>query len=435
MRDYLIAAVFFGAVPFILARPKIGIVMWCVVSYMNPHRLSWGFAYNYPFAAITAGATLASVLFSKEPKRIPWTPTSVVWVIFIVWMSFTTLFALVPGDAHDEWIRTIKIQIMTFVTLLVMTSRDRVHMLVWAIVVSLGFYGVKGGLFTILTGGEYRVSGPPESFIEDNNSLALTLVMILPLMRYLQLNSPQRWIRLGLTGAMGLTVLSVLGSYSRGAFLAICAMAFMLFLKSRKKAIILAGMLVLVPAVLEFMPEHWYERIETIQHYDQDKSTLGRFNAWWFAYHVALDRPVGGGFNTFDPKLFQHYAPNPDDFHDAHSIYFEVLGEHGFVGLFLFLLLLWLTFRNGSWIGRHARDREDLRWALDLSAMVQVSLVGYAVGGAFLGMAYFDLYYHLVAINLLTRALVEQALQEPKSAVASPATPVPAPAGLARESS
>lgn len=437
MRDYLIAAVFFGAVPFILARPKVGIVMWCVVSYMNPHRLTWGWAYSYPFAAITAAATLTSVLFSKEPKRIPWTATSVVWVIFIVWMSFTTLFALVPGDAHDEWSRTMKIQIMTFVTLMVMTSRDRLHMLVWAIVISLGFYGVKGGLFAILTGGEYRVSGPPESFIEDNNSLALALVMILPLMRYLQLNSAQRWVRLGLTAAMVLSVLSALASYSRGAFLAITAMAFMLFMKSRRKGIILAAMLVLIPAVLSFMPEKWYERIETIEHYDQDKSTLGRFNAWWFAYNLAMDRPVGGGFNTFDPKLFQHYAPEPNNFHDSHSIYFEVLGEHGFVGLFLFLLLLWLTFRNGSWVNRHAAGREDLRWALDLSAMVQVSLVGYAVGGAFLGMAYYDLYWHLVAINLLTRTLVEQALKEAKSAAALSPTAVetasPAATGLARE--
>lgn len=432
MRDLIIAIVIFGAVPFILTRPKIGVVMWCIVSYMNPHRLTWGFAYNYPFAAVIAGATLVSVLLSKEPKRIPWTPVSVVWVIFILWMSFTTLFALVPGDAYEEWVRTIKIQIMTFVTLMVMNSRDRLHMLAWAIVVSLGFYGIKGGVFAILTGGEYRVSGPPESFIEDNNSLALALVMILPLMRYLQLNSAQWWVRLGLTGTMALTVVAALATYSRGAVLAMSAMMFMLFLKSRKKAMILAGMLLLIPAVLSFMPEQWFERIETIRHYDQDKSTLGRFNAWWFAYNVAKERVVGGGFNTFDPDLFHRYAPDPEDFHDSHSIYFEVLGEHGFIGLFVFLLLLWLSFRNGAWIKRHAAKREDLRWALDLGSMVQVSLTAYAVGGAFLGMAYYDLYYHLVAISLLTRFQVEQALAQPATA-AVVARPPPA-TGLARES-
>src|SRR5438477_7015446 len=86
MRDLIIAAIFFGGLPFILARPKFGIALWCVVSYMNPHRLAYGFAYNYPFAAIIGGTTLVSLIFSKEPKRIPWTPMSIVWAVFIGWM-------------------------------------------------------------------------------------------------------------------------------------------------------------------------------------------------------------------------------------------------------------------------------------------------------------------------------------------------------------
>src|ERR1051325_10630432 len=163
MRDLIIAGLLFGAVPFILARPRFGIAAWCVVSYMNPHRLAYGFAYSYPFAMITGGATLVSLLFSKDPKRIPWTPMSIVWAIFIGWMIFTTFFALVPVDAQAECIRTMKIQLMAFVTLMIMTSRDRLNLLVWAIVISLGFYGVKGGVFAFMTDGEYRVSGPPES--------------------------------------------------------------------------------------------------------------------------------------------------------------------------------------------------------------------------------------------------------------------------------
>ena len=109
------------------------------------------------------------------------------------------------------------------------------------------------------------------------------------------------------------------------------------------------------------------------------------------------------------------------------------MGEHGFIGLALFLLLLWLAFRNGTWIKKNAASREDLRWAADLGAMVQVSLVGYAVGGAFLGMAYFDLYYHLAAISLLTRLQVEKALAEDGVAVTTPAA-VPTTAVFARES-
>ena len=139
-------------------------------------------------------------------------------------------------------------------------------------------------------------------------------------------------------------------------------------------------------------------------------------NAWSFAWNLASSRPaLGGGFRTFTPGLFQRYAPDPDDFHDSHSIYFEVLGEHGFPGLFLFLSLLVLTWTSCSWVIRQlkrARDDPDLADAADLARMLQVAVVGYAVSGAFLGLAYFDLYYNLVALAVLTRLRVRQRLAD-----------------------
>jgi probable O-glycosylation ligase (exosortase A-associated) len=163
------------------------------------------------------------------------------------------------------------------------------------------------------------------------------------------------------------------------------------------------------------MPDEFYERMDTIKTYNQDASAMGRINAWTFAWNLALDRPiVGGGFNTFDPELFKQYAPNPLDFHDAHSIYFEMLAEHGFVGLGLFIALFVAAFRNAGWLRRQAQDRPDLRWAGDLGSMVQVCIAGYAVGGAFLGLAYFDLPYHFVAFVVLARLFVERELADTK---------------------
>ena len=409
MRDYILIAIVLGSLPFILRRPFIGILLWCIFSYMNPHRFTYGFAYEFPFAAIIAGATIAGVLFSKESKRIPWNSLTIVWVLFILWMCLTTLFALIPQDAYTEWERSMKIQLMTFITIILMTTRARLNALVWAIVVSLGFFGIKGGVFTLHTGGQDMVWGPPGSFIEGNNSLGLALVMTLPLMRYLQLNTASFLVRYGISAVMVMTVLSIFASYSRGAVLAVAAMGLFLLFKSRKKGPIILLALVALPLMLSFMPDEWFERLHTIKTYEQDASALGRINAWWFAFNVAVERPlVGGGFEAFDPTLFQRYAPVPDDFHDAHSIYFQVLGEHGFVGLILFMLLGWLTFRSAAWVIRHTKELAELTWARDLAAMVQVSIIGYAVGGAFLGLAYFDLYYHLVAIALLTRAYVSR---------------------------
>jgi probable O-glycosylation ligase (exosortase A-associated) len=148
------------------------------------------------------------------------------------------------------------------------------------------------------------------------------------------------------------------------------------------------------------MPDAWYERMATINTYQDDKSAQGRINAWWMAFNLALDRPLGGGFETFRRAMFALYAPDPTNVRDVHSIYFEVLGEHGFFGLFLFLLLALLTWRSANVIKRAVKSIPERAWMGDLMAMVQVSLIAYLAAGTFLGMAYFDYYYNLVLIAI-----------------------------------
>jgi probable O-glycosylation ligase (exosortase A-associated) len=153
--------------------------------------------------------------------------------------------------------------------------------------------------------------------------------------------------------------------------------------------------------------------MDTINAYEEDLSVKGRFNAWWMAYNLAKERPlVGGGFEVSMPELFWLYAPDPEDLHAAHSVYFQALGEHGFVGLGLYLLLALSTWRTGSWIIRNAGKREEYRWAYNLATMIQVSLIGFAVGGAFLSLLYFDVPYYLMAAMVATRILVEKELKE-----------------------
>lgn len=396
----------------VLVRPHVGILLWSWLAYMNPHRLTWGFAYNLPFAAVTAGTVLIATFFSKEPTRIPLTPITIVWISFVAWMGVTTLFALNPEQATVGFKIMIKIQLMTLLTLMLMQNRERIHQLVWVIVVSIGIFGVKGGIFALATGGQYMVWGPPETFIEGNNEVALALILILPLMRYLQLQTHNKLLRWSIVAAMALCMFAVLTTYSRGAFLAGAAMVFMLILKSRNRLLFGITLAAALAVGLAFMPQQYGERMGTIRTYQQDESAMGRINAWWFAYNLAKDRPlIGGGFNTFQPDLFRIYAPNPEDFHAAHSIYFQVLAEHGFVGLILFLTLGWLAMRTGGRVLSHARDNPELGWARDLAAMIQVSLVGYAVGGAFLSLAYYDLPYHLIAMLVLTRVIAERELR------------------------
>ena len=170
------------------------------------------------------------------------------------------------------------------------------------------------------------------------------------------------------------------------------------------------------------MPEHWHDRMETITTYEQDASAVGRLNGWRYAINLASDRVTGGGFVSWSQYTFDKYAPPPADVNpgmlkaykpkSTHSIYFGVLADHGWIGLAFFLAIGILTWRLGSSIIRACKAHDDLRWADDLAKMVQVSLVAYASGGAFLSMAYFDLPWHMVSVMVILNLLVQQHLNE-----------------------
>jgi len=412
MRDLLIALIVFGSVPFTFVRPHIGVFVFAWLSLMNPHRMTWGFAYTLRVALVVGAATIVAWLISREPKRPPFSPPVIILAAFTLWVSFCNIFAINPSDAYIKWVDVIKILGMTFVSMCLLQNRERIQIMVWVIAVSIGFYGFRGGVFTILTGGNYRVWGPPGSFIEDNNQLALAMVMVLPLIWYLFLTTTQRWARVGLLSAACFTVISVAGTYSRGGALALGVMLSFLWLKSRYKVFTLAAGAVLLIGVLAFLPDHWYARMNTISTYEQDLSVRGRFDAWTFAWRVAMERPiVGGGLRVFyDGAYFMRLVPEAIGSRNAHSIYFEVLGETGFVGLGLFLLLGAASLLTAGSIIRRTKGRPELQWAGTLAAMVQVSLIGYASAGAFLNLGFFDLYYMIIAVIVCLKVVVDKEL-------------------------
>jgi probable O-glycosylation ligase (exosortase A-associated) len=143
---------------------------------------------------------------------------------------------------------------------------------------------------------------------------------------------------------------------------------------------------------------------------------MGRINAWHTAFNIAKDRPlIGGGFETFTWQVFHLYAPSPSNIHDVHSIYFEVMGEHGFVAFGLFLILIFCALLTAMKLKRTARINKQINWAESYASMFQISLIAYMVGGIFLGRAYFDLFYNIVAMVVITKILIEKELNTEKS--------------------
>lgn len=413
MRDIIVTLAVFGSLPFILWRPWIGILMWSWLGYMNPHRLAWGFSTSMPFALIVALVTFAAIAISREKKEIIWTRETKLLLLFTGWMFVSTLFSMYPWMAWPQWDKVWRIMLMTFVTVLVINDRQKVHWLVVVIALSLAFYGVKGGIFVLTGGSANNVRGPGGSFIEDRNSIGLALLMTVPLLWYVRLQVKRQWQKTSLLAAGALTLIAVVGTHSRGALLGLVAMGLFFLMKARNRLSIILAVIPLVLVVLYVMPQEWFDRMHTINTYDEDASAQGRLYAWRNAIELANMNFFGGGF-----RAVTGYGGT-----DSHSNWFGVLGELGWIGFSMFVLLHGFTWRSASAIIRMTKNRPDLRWAGDLSSMVQVSLVSYMAAGSFLGLQYFDLFYHLIVIVVITGAIVKRELTA--QAVAPPRQRLP----------
>lgn len=408
MRDLIVAGIVALAGLVALRWPWVGVMNWTWLSIMNPHRYTYGFAYDAPLAALAAVTTLVGVLATKD-RASPFKGTPVIWLaMFMVWMTASWLLGMDMQGDYEQWSKVMKIDFMILVGLALLRTRRHIMVLCWVCAGSLALLGAKGGVFTVATGGSYRVWGPPGSFIADNNHFACALVMTIPLLRFLQMQMPKGWFRRLMTVVMLLCAAAALGSQSRGALLAITAMVLVMWWRSSNK---LAGGVLMVAAavaLIAFMPSSWEQRMSSIQDYQEDRSAMGRISAWWVAWGIAKNHLFGVGFDPARADLFQLYSPYPDYIHAAHSIYFQVMGNHGFIGLFLFLGLFVSTYLWAGKLRKEGLQHEEARWCADLGAMVQVSLVGYAVGGAFLSLAYFDLPYNLMVMIVLARVWLRQ---------------------------
>ena len=398
MRDIWLLAWLSVGLGLTFRYPFVGVLLWEWLSVMNPHQEAYGFIRSIPLNLIIAVVTLLSWLMSKEPKHIPKHSIITLLALFLVWTTFNSFFAFDPSWSWTYWDRTWRIFFFGFIVAAMATDRVRIEAIIWVAIISLLHFGVKGGIFTVVTGGAFHVLGPADTIIADNNQLALALLMTMPLVEYMRTSvsyKPLSWL-LGIS--MVLTTISIIGSYSRGAYIAMAAMAVFALLKARRKLVFLAVLAIAATAIYYFTPQGIIDRASTIQSADSDASFHGRWVAWQVAILYATDHfPFGAGF--YGPQLhaiFYHYFPD-EAAHAAHSIYFQVLGEHGFAGLGIYLALAFVSF---VWCWRLARtpQQEATQWVQKLAGMIQISLFAFLIGGAALSMAYYDLFIILICL-------------------------------------
>ena len=431
MRDLFLAPLLLAILVQTFRTPSAGVLGWTWLTLMTPQKLIWGFISSMPINLILALATLPMVFLTRDKRKVPINSITILWALFFVMATISTVFAIVPQISWDIWSRTWKVMLLGLLVPVLLTTPRRIHALVWVMVISLGFFGVKGGLFTLTTGSGAHVLGPTGTALLDNNYLALALCLTLPLMNYLRLQADHPTVRLLLMLSMITTTFAILGTYSRGGFIGLGVMAGYLWWKSPRRLALAIGAVAVIVSAYLIMPPTWYERMGTLKDAKSQTTFLTRWDSWTVNWNIAISRPLlGGGFNASqEPNIYRNFSYGKSVFadektgetggHAAHSIYLEVLGDHGFIGFVLYYLMLGATLAMLRRVRKSVKKIPTMAWAGELVTMIQVSFLAFFVSGVALSMAYYDLVFLFIGVALALDQMVREYKPLPAEAAAS----------------
>lgn len=414
MRDTAVLLLLIPLVFFSIRNGYVAYLLWGWAGLASIQSYVYGFMIGVPLAQIFALIALTKFFSTKDVERsdFSWNSTTVLFLIFALHITLCATFAY-SGHPRNWELATNMLKTILFCLFmpLLATSRFRIHVLLLIIAISTGFHGLVDGLKFFASGGGHQAIGIQK--FGDNNHFAMVLLMAIPLIAYAYQFSANRLVKLGFLGVLPLLIFAVIATQSRGALVCLVVLGAWFLLKSRRKFL---GLLIVVACavlMLQFAPERWVQRMDTIENASQDSSLMGRVGAWHVSSAVAIQNPIfGGGPHSIEMgSVWEEYRRSlgllgfvanmdlnglPGRGRAAHSIYFEILGDLGFVGFFVFIAILTNAFVSARTIIRVSKQAgSQFEWARSLAEMLILSVIAYAVAGALLSAAYFELPYIL----------------------------------------
>jgi probable O-glycosylation ligase (exosortase A-associated) len=339
--------------------------MWLWTALFFPNGWVYGLASNIRYNLLFTIVAIIGYLVMKNKPKLSISPLIGLVFVFFVWTTLSTVLGIGnPEVQWNIWSRFAKIVMLFLFVLLIVEKKLHADFMLWCVVLSVGFYANLEGLKFVASGGGHKIAGMDGHVLGDRNELAIAFVMTLPICYYLlvEYGKSSRIIRAGLLATISLLVIGVIGTQSRGGFIALLALASYLFIKSERKvvmAFLIAGLTI---TIAHLASDEWVDRINTIESASEDGSLMTRVVSWKLSFIMALRHPFfGGGFKALEylpnwidlsrdffkfPWFYTgDLVPSMDYARAAHSVYFQVLGEHGFVGLALYVAILISAFR------------------------------------------------------------------------------------------
>jgi len=418
-----------------ISRPYVALagVIW--VDLYQPQALSQSFLAGQPLSMLmTAFFALSLVVgLSKTYRPASWLYI-VILPLFMGWITLTTYNAEFQRAAWPKYDTAVKIILFSYFIPYVLRSRRQLELFLWILVGSMGYFIMTAGMKSFLSGGGYGldlVSDTGNSLWAEGSTLATQAIALLPMFFYVGrhslLASQYRFFKAILIGLAFASLMVLVGTEARTGIIAlgVLVMLALAYSQSKLKAAVVIAVLPMV--VYPFVTDRWLARMNTMSNTKQESSAQGRVVVWRWTIDYVSERPLmGGGFNSYlanAGKLAAYRREGEVEISQPqgkafHNILVEVLGEHGYVGLLMYLIIIAHTL----WISHRAYKTASEDWLRRLGLCVFMSTAVYCVGGMFIGVAFYPWLYYMygfaVAIKVTAQrtsaveSSYDQALQE-----------------------
>ena len=427
MRDLIFVGYLAAIMLLAFKRPFLFTLIYAYIDIVSPQRLSYFLLNSIPLSLVMFALAFLGFLVSDDKKDVRVAPRWVLLLVLLAYCGYTTTVAAEPVAALEKWNWVWKALVFAAFLPLTLHKKLRIEALVLTMVLCASALIVTGGIKTATGGGGY---GALVILIDDNSGLfegsiiSCVAITIIPLILWLAKHGTifrPSWMVRGYAAALIFACLLIpVGTQARTGIVCIAVLGILLLRHARYRMLYLGAVALVGLAAMPFLPSTFTQRADTIKDYKADESASTRIAVWAWTWEYVKEHPMGGGFDVYRQNRIRYDIAQKADSDEVisvdmpavkevvdegrafHSSYFEMLGEQGFPGL-----LIWLMIQlGGVWrmevLQRlyRKRNREDEGWVAPLANALQNAQIIYLVGSLFVGIAFQAFFFMLTALQI-----------------------------------
>jgi putative inorganic carbon (HCO3(-)) transporter len=422
MRDLALIGFLAALLALALKRPFLFSLAYIYVDTVSPQRISYYLLNTIPLSMIVAGLAMGGWFLADRKDGFTITGRQWLIVALMVYALGTTFQADVPDAAWEKWDWVWKGLAFAFFLPFTLRTKLRIEAALLFLTLSAGAIVIVGGIKTVLSGGGYGVL----NLMVDNNSglyesstistIAIGLIpVILWFTRHGTIYPPDWRVKCFCWALVFACLLIPIGTEARTGLVCIAVLGVLALRDAKRRFLYIAAAPLLALASIPFLPQSFTQRMETIQGFEGDQSAGTRLAVWGWTWNYVQDHPLGGGFGAYRLNRIQVQTVSAqtsgevqivtaqteaDEGRAYHSSYFEMLGEQGFPGLILFLLIHAVGLVRMEMLRRRYRKAQgDEAWISPLATALQHFQLIYLVGSLFVGIAFSPFAWLMLAVQ------------------------------------